>query len=133
MIIENYLTVNGKNDLIYNIMKNIKTFEGFFDFLKKKPDKKITDKLYEPMEPGSEVESFFDNHSLETETKKEKDILKEYRKYKNITIKKFTDEYFTVVIFINQYKPLCFKCDTIDGVVQCLDDNKSSLFKYPLI
>lgn len=114
-------------------MRYIKTFEGFFDFLKKKEKKVITDKLYEPMKPGSEVESFFDNHSLETETKKEKDILREYRKYKNIKINKFTDEYFTVVIFINQYKPLCFKCDTIDGVVQCLDDNKSSLFKYPLI
>mgnify|MGYP003490604137 CR=1 FL=1 len=124
MIIKNYLIVNGKNDLIYNIMKNIKTFEGFFDFLKKKEKKVITDKLYESMERGSkEIISFFDNHSLEDDTEKEKDILRKYRKYKNIEINKFTDEYFTVVIYI-QSEPLYFKCDTIDGVLQCLDDNK---------
>ena len=123
-------------------MKSIKTFEGFFDFLKKKEKRVITDKLYEPMnEPGNEDtrilgtqhhvyngittsgRSFFDNHSLEDDTEKEKDILRKYRKYKNIEINKFTDEYFTVVIYI-QSEPLYFKCDTIDGVLQCLDDNK---------
>ena len=127
-------------------MKSIKTFEGFFDFLKKKEKRVITDKLYEPMnEPGNEDtrilgtqhhvyngittsgRSFFDNHSLEEETEKERSILSKYRKYKNIDIMKFNDDWFTVIINRVVYgdsSPLYFNCDTIDGVIQCLDDNK---------
>jgi hypothetical protein len=116
-------------------MKNIKTFEGFFNYLYKDIKKKSTDILYNRIYPGTEETiTFFDRHSMEQETEKEKGILSKYRKFKNVDIMKFNDEWFSVMIYLNRSPvgTMYFKCDTIEGVIQCLDDNKQ-FFKQNIL
>jgi hypothetical protein len=54
---------------------------------------------------------------MEQETEKEKSILSKYRKFKNVDIMKFDDEWFTVMIYLNRSPvgTMYFKCDTIEG------------------
>lgn len=105
-------------------MKHLKTYEGLFDFFKKKnkPVPKVNGDLYEPIAARDMVE-YEDNHKTVPFTKLEIDYINglvgkvEYRrkmgkvysvdhfhvetKNKNINIKKYDDEWFLVNIGIN--------------------------------
>ena len=119
-------------------MRYIKTFEGFFDFLKKKPIVKNNNEVLYSEVSRQEFESTLDNHKNDDLTKSEKSFLNKYNKYRNMDIYKLTDEWFLVSINHHNISTIggikFFKCDTFEGLVQCLDDNKEfysyvSIFK----
>jgi len=134
-------------------MRHIKTYEGLFDFFrKKKPIESppMIDTLYDPMEVPYMVE-YEKNHKTVPFTKSESDYLMglvknnidviynsgpeysvdHYRlKIKSLLfiIRKYDDEWFFVTIYnsrITGYeKYKYYKCDTFDGVKQLIT-NKS--------
>lgn len=111
-------------------MKNIKTFEGFFDFFKRKEKKVLQDKLYDEIS-AQEFAQILDTHENEEVTDSEQKILKKYYKYTNIDIYKLTDEWFLVMIYIKGLL-MYFRCDTFDGLIQFLDE-KSDLLKKNIL
>jgi len=134
-------------------VKYIKTYEGLFDFFrKKKPiETPPVDILYEPIEASYMVE-YEENHKTVPFTKSESDYLMGLVKdpsdwrlvyntyfflyrvkinHKEFIIRKYDDEWFFVTIHYSKIKDInwrdkykYYKCDTFDGVKQLIT-NKS--------
>jgi hypothetical protein len=135
-------------------MKYLKLYrsfnEGIFDFFKKK--EKFTELLYRTTD-YNEFLSFIKTHKSENPTfsKKEIDILKINRcrnfyykvsddghaigmrffhKYKYCSVCKFQDEWYTLKTISerSQFRPQgiekYFICDTLEGLIQALKENK---------
>ncbi len=123
-------------------MRYIKTFEGLFDFFKKKNKKELfrspKEILYSELN-NYDFNEFANNHDSEKFSKKEIDYLYKVDKYaklvsnsqfhiqkmnKDFSIYKYQDEYFLILLGrLKKYEWNYYKCDSFDGVIQFFKNN----------